>query len=165
MRSLLVFLAVVGLAACGSVRTGGQEGGAAPERRAKVSASVADAPQKPAADVAAGQAAAASAPNPPAPTPRPQRTEPETLDLASLERNTSDQVRNRLGSPQGMRATGPGQVWTYRRGSCSLEVYLYPEVGKNRTVVLGSKLFPETLNERERGACLKAMKPPRRTSS
>jgi len=132
---------------------------------------------------AATPAGAVSAPSaPPLPTPRPEvkpaqpqpapesetesaadaETAAETaarpvFTLSMLDQASAETVRDLLGDPSSIAALGPSQTWTFRSVQCTLEVYMYPQIGSSVSTALGHQLFPEKLSGPRRAACLEAL--------
>lgn len=76
------------------------------------------------------------------------------LDLDALAGVDRDEVLARLGPADDVRDQPPGMVWIYREGACSVELYLFPQVAAARYSVLGHKVLPASLGDRERRSCL-----------
>lgn len=77
---------------------------------------------------------------------------PVELDtLAGADRSKLASV---LGPADEIRDQPPGEVWVYREGGCSVELYLFPQISASQYAVLGHKFLPSSLGEEERRACL-----------
>lgn len=59
-----------------------------------------------------------------------------------------------LGPADEVRDQPPGEVWIYREGGCSIELYLFPQISVSQYAVLGHKFLPSSLGEEERTTCL-----------
>ena len=71
--------------------------------------------------------------------------------LAGADRT---RIQSVFGPADEVRDQPPGEVWIYREGGCSVELYLFPQVSAAQYAVLGHKLLPSSLADEERAACL-----------
>ncbi|MBK8160619.1 MAG: hypothetical protein IPK59_18240 [Rhodospirillaceae bacterium] len=93
----------------------------------------------------------------PAPAVVPAEPEPVSK-IASpdeLKSKAESEVIALLGKPVTTRSEGTGTVWTYRAGTCSLDVYFFLDVADNRRRALSYEMVPE--DDLTQG-CYKALK-------
>ena len=76
------------------------------------------------------------------------------VDMDTLAGVDRLQLESILGPADEVRDQPPGEVWIYREGGCSVELYLFPQISASQYAVLGHKFLPSSLPEEERTACL-----------
>lgn len=69
-----------------------------------------------------------------APADPPRAAEP--MPLPSLARMPAAQVEQSLGAPAARAASGAGERWSYRGPGCTLDLFLFPDMGSGGLVVL-----------------------------
>jgi hypothetical protein len=95
------------------------------------------------------------------PTPDVIQAEPEPVMVASpeeLKSKTETEIVKLLGRPATMRAEGTGTVWTYRAGTCSLDVYFFLDVADNQRRALSYEILPAPGGLDPGEDCYKALK-------
>jgi hypothetical protein len=86
-------------------------------------------PPRPPVPLAAEQPPAAATPAAPPPAA-------ETVPLPNLARMPAGQVEQALGAPSARAASGAGERWSYRGPGCTLDLFLFPDMGSGGLVVL-----------------------------
>ncbi|SDF62827.1 MULTISPECIES: hypothetical protein [Thalassobaculum] len=76
------------------------------------------------------------------------------VDMDTLAGADRPRLQSVLGPADEVRDQPPGEVWIYREGGCSVELYLFPQISASQYAVLGHKFLPSSLGEEERTACL-----------
>lgn len=75
-------------------------------------------------------------------------------DSNALVGKSKAELARLLGTPSEVRNEPPAVVWYYRTERCSLDVFLYFDVGQNGFRSLAYKFYPETRVERVERECL-----------
>lgn len=89
--------------------------------------------------------------------------EPETVAMSA---STPDELRSKaelevatlLGPPVATRREGTGTIWTYRAGTCSLDVYFFLDVADNQRRALSYEVLPEGSGDAAVQSCYKTLK-------
>jgi hypothetical protein len=104
-------------------------------------------------------------PRPPAPPPlsgsaaSTAETKPATLPEPVVVNGLSgNAVRAMLGQPSARAGPAPGETWTYRSGSCAVELFLFPNVAHGGLQVLDSRVSGAGSGEDSRQACLRRLR-------
>jgi len=96
------------------------------------------------------------------PAPAVIQSEPEPVStLASpdeLKSKAESEVVTLLGRPVTTRSEGTGTVWTYRAGTCSLDVYFFLDVADNQRRALSYEMLPAGAEDDATQTCYKALK-------
>jgi hypothetical protein len=96
------------------------------------------------------------------PVPAVVQAEPEPVSaLASpdeLKSKAESEVVTLLGRPVTTRSEGTGTVWTYRAGTCSLDVYFFLDVADNQRRALSYEMLPAGAEYDATQSCYKALK-------
>ncbi len=96
------------------------------------------------------------------PVPAVVPAEPEQLAALSspdeLKSKAEAEVAALLGRPTAIRREGTGTIWTYRAGTCSLDVYFFLDVADNQRRALSYEMLPEGADEDAMLSCYKALK-------
>jgi len=102
---------------------------------------------------------------PPAPPPSPwapvstAKTMPATLpEPVVVDGLSGNAVRALLGQPAARAGPAPGETWTYRSGSCAVELFLFPNVTHGGLQVLDSRVSGAGSGEASRQACLRRLR-------
>jgi hypothetical protein len=107
-------------------------------------------PSAPAAGRAESTTQTQSPPAPdPAPTPKPE-VKPVVVNGLSEKA-----VQTLLGQPAAKDGPAPGQTWTYRSGSCEVELFLFPDVTQGSLHVLDYRVSGAGSKADEQQACLR----------
>ena len=85
----------------------------------------------------------------PAPTPKPE-VKPVVVNGLSEKA-----VQTLLGQPAAKDGPAPGQTWTYRSGSCEVELFLFPDVTQGSLHVLDYRVSGAGSKADEQQACLR----------
>ena len=64
-------------------------------------------------------------------------------------------ARSLLGKPAAQGGQAPGETWTYRAGSCEVELFLFPDVKHGGMRVLDSRVSGAGAHEDGQQACLR----------
>jgi len=91
------------------------------------------------------------APDPPA-EPIP---EPKPVVVNGLSETA---VQTLLGQPVAKHGPAPGQTWTYRSGTCEVELFLFPDVTQGSLHVLDYRVSGAGSRADEQQACLRRVK-------
>ncbi|MBI2254340.1 MAG: hypothetical protein HYU58_06965 [Proteobacteria bacterium] len=99
------------------------------------------------------------------PVPPVMTAEPEPI-AASASASTPDELKSKaesdvaslLGRPIATRREGTGTIWTYRTGTCSLDVYFFLDVADNQRRALSYEMLPEGADDAAIQSCYKALK-------
>jgi len=111
--------------------------------------------------------AAVRTPRSPAPPPSPRwpvstaKTMPATLpepEPVVVDGLSGNAVRALLGQPAARAGPAPGETWTYRSGSCAVELFLFPNVMHGGLQVLDSRVSGAGSGEASRQACLRRLR-------
>jgi hypothetical protein len=103
----------------------------------------------------------------PAPPPSPggpastMETKPATLPEAQpvvVDGLSGNAVRAMLGQPAARTGPSPGETWTYRSGSCAVELFLFPNVTHGDLQVLDHRVSGAGSGEDSRQACLRRLR-------
>lgn len=96
------------------------------------------------------------------PAPDVVPAEPEPLFVATspdeLKSKAEFEVAKLLGRPVTTRSEGTGTIWTYRAGTCSLDVYFFLDVADNQRRALSYEMLPEGADDEAIQSCYKALK-------
>lgn len=96
------------------------------------------------------------------PAPEVVSAEPEPLSAATspdeLKSKAEAEVAKLLGRPVSTRREGTGTVWTYRAGTCSLDVYFFLDVADNQRRALSYEMLPEGAGDEAIQSCYKTLK-------
>jgi hypothetical protein len=96
------------------------------------------------------------------PAPAVVPAEPVPLSLASspdeLKSKAETEVAKLLGRPDATRREGTGTIWTYRGGTCSLDVYFFLDVADNQRRALSYEILPEAADDDAIQTCYRAIK-------
>lgn len=120
------------------------------------SGDVGEAREKDGAETEAGADIAAL----PAPAVMTAEPEPITASAATpeeLKSKAESEVATLLGRPAATRREGTGTIWTYRAGTCSLDVYFFLDVADNQRRALSYEVLPEG-EDAAIQSCYKALK-------
>jgi hypothetical protein len=113
------------------------------------------------------RAVPARVPRPPAPPPSPwdPASAAETRPAAPPEAQpvvvnglSGKAVRAMLGQPAAQTGPAPGETWTYRSGSCAVELFLFPNVTHGGLQVLDSRVSGAGSGEDSKQACLRRLR-------
>jgi hypothetical protein len=113
------------------------------------------------------RAAPARVPRPPAPPPSPRapastaETTPPTLPEAQpvvVDGLSGNAVRAMLGQPAARTGPAPGETWTYRSGSCAVDLFLFPNVTHGGLQVLDYRVNGAGSGEDAKQACLRRLR-------
>jgi hypothetical protein len=100
-----------------------------------------------AAPVKEPKASGASAPSPP--------EEPVAMaPPINLVGESESDIRARFGPPTSEEDRAPGKTWRYRRGPCSLDVSLYPDVQTRQFTTLAYEVRSDDNTDRGKQICL-----------
>ncbi len=96
----------------------------------------------------------------PAPPPTPARTpeatpEPTPVVVDGLSEKA---VRTLLGQPAGKDGPSPGETWTYRSGSCEVDLFLFPDVTHGGLHVLDYRVSGAGPRADDQQACLRRVR-------
>ena len=104
-------------------------------------------------------------PRPPAPPQSPRgpgstsettpATPPEPVVVNGL---SGKSVRAMLGQPAARAGPAPGETWTYRSGSCEVELFLFPNVNHGGLQVLDYRVNGTGSGEESKQACLRRLR-------
>ncbi|MDY0870626.1 hypothetical protein [Dongia rigui] len=99
----------------------------------------------------------------PVPAPAVMAAEPEPIALSAstpeeLKSKAESEVATLLGRPVATRREGTGTIWTYRAGTCSLDVYFFLDVADNQRRALSYEMQPEGAEDAAVQSCYKALK-------
>jgi hypothetical protein len=96
------------------------------------------------------------------PAPAVVPAEPVPLSLANspdeLKSKAETEVAKLLGRPDATRREGTGTIWTYRSGTCSLDVYFFLDVADNQRRALSYEILPEAADDDAIQSCYRALK-------
>ncbi len=67
-------------------------------------------------------------------------------------------VRSLLGQPATRGGPAPGETWTYRSGTCEVNLYLFPNVNHGGMQVLDHRVSGAGTDESARQACLRRLR-------
>jgi hypothetical protein len=96
----------------------------------------------------------------PAPAVIPAEPEP-VAGISSpdeLKSKAESEVVAILGRPVATRSEGTGTVWTYRAGTCSLDVYFFLDVADNQRRALSYEMAPAGAEDDASQSCYMALK-------
>jgi hypothetical protein len=71
---------------------------------------------------------------------------------------TGNAVRAMLGQPAARTGPAPGETWTYRSGSCAVELFLFPNVTHGNLQVLDYRINGAGSGEDAKQACLRRLR-------
>jgi len=88
--------------------------------------------------------------------PQPAKTPPKPTgpDSKTLVGKNENELKDFLGPPKAVRNEPPAMVWTYQARECSLDVFLYFDVGQKKFRSLAYRFFPETRVTQVERECL-----------
>jgi hypothetical protein len=97
------------------------------------------------------------------PPPAVMTAEPEPIASSAstpdeLKSKAEAEVATLLGRPVTTRREGTGTIWTYRAGTCSLDVYFFLDVADNQRRALSYEILPEGADDAAIQSCYKALK-------
>lgn len=97
------------------------------------------------------------------PAPAVMTAEPEPIASSAstpdeLKSKAEAEVATLLGRPVTTRREGTGTIWTYRAGTCSLDVYFFLDVADNQRRALSYEVLPEGADDAAIQSCYKALK-------
>jgi hypothetical protein len=108
---------------------------------------------------------ARAASRPAAPSPWQPQSTPAPKEAASAEAApvvvdglSGKAVRALLGRPAASAGPAPGETWTYRSGTCEVELYLFPDVSHGGLQVLDHRINGAGAREDTKQACLKRLR-------
>lgn len=90
--------------------------------------------------------------NPALPAKDPSK--PAGPDSKTLVGKNEVELKNFLGPPKAVRNEPPAMVWSYQARECSLDVFLYFDVGQKKFRSLAYRFFPETRVTQVERECL-----------
>jgi hypothetical protein len=97
----------------------------------------------------------------PAPAVMTAEPEPITVSVSTpdeLKSKAESEVATLLGRPAATRREGTGTIWTYRAGTCSLDVYFFLDVADNQRRALSYEMQPEGAEDAAVQSCYRALK-------
>lgn len=104
-----------------------------------------------------------TAERPPSPIAGPPKSSgPDTKTLVG---KNEAELRRFLGPPKNVRNEPPAMVWSYQARECSLDVFLYYDVGQKRFRSLAYRFFPETRVTQVERECLAEIQSTRPTTN
>ncbi|HKV14801.1 MAG TPA: hypothetical protein VJQ81_07130 [Reyranella sp.] len=115
---------------------------------------------RPASTKPAASASQAASSNQPATTAPTTETAPEpSKDIANappvnLIGKSENEVRALFGPPTTVEERAPGKTWRYRKGSCTLDVQLYPDVQTRQFGTLAYEVKSDDNTDEGNRACL-----------
>jgi hypothetical protein len=90
------------------------------------------------------------------------QSEPEPVSKTAtpdeLKSKAESEVVTLLGRPITTRSEGTGTVWTYRAGTCSLDIYFFLDVADNQRRALSYEMLPAGAEYDASQSCYKALK-------
>jgi len=97
------------------------------------------------------------------PAPAVMTAEPEPIPASAttpdeLKSKAEAEVATLLGRPAATRREGTGTIWTYRAGTCSLDVYFFLDVADNQRRALSYEMLPEGADDAAIQSCYKTLK-------
>lgn len=97
------------------------------------------------------------------PAPAVMTAEPEQIASSAstpdeLKSKAESEVATLLGRPAATRREGTGTIWTYRAGTCSLDVYFFLDVADNQRRALSYEMQPDGAEDAAIQSCYKALK-------
>ncbi len=81
--------------------------------------------------------------------------EPTPVELKGL---SGSAARALLGQPAARGGTAPGETWTYRSGSCEVELFLFPDVKQGDMQVLDYRVTGAGAHTEAGQACLRRLR-------
>ena len=84
-------------------------------------------------------------------------TEPEPTPVV-VNGLSGSAVQELLGQPATRAGPAPGETWTYRSGSCEVELFLFPDVTHGGLHVLDYRISGAGTREDEQQACLRRLR-------
>jgi hypothetical protein len=81
--------------------------------------------------------------------------EPAPVVVSGLSGNA---IRAMLGQPSARAGPAPGERWTYRSGSCAVELFLFPNVTHGGLQVLDYRVSGAGSGEDSKQACLRRLR-------
>jgi hypothetical protein len=84
----------------------------------------------------------------------PQPAKPTGPDSKTLVGKNETELKDFLGPPKVVRNEPPAMVWSYQARECSLDVFLYFDVGQKKFRSLAYRFFPETRVTQVERECL-----------
>jgi len=100
----------------------------------------------------------AALPPPEVMTAEPEPIAPSASTPDELKSKAEAEVATLLGRPITTRREGTGTIWTYRAGTCSLDVYFFLDVADNQRRALSYEVLPEGADDAAIQSCYKALK-------
>ena len=67
-------------------------------------------------------------------------------------------VRTLLGQPSKQAGPAPGETWTYRSGTCEVQLYLFPDVKHGGLQVLDHRVSGADARDDTKQACLRRLR-------
>lgn len=88
--------------------------------------------------------------------PQPTANPPKPIgpDSKTLVGKNEVELKDFLGPPKTVRNEPPAMVWSYQSRECSLDVFLYFDVGQKKFKSLAFRFFPETRVTQVERECL-----------
>lgn len=99
----------------------------------------------------------AALPAPPVMAAEPEPIAASTSTPDELKSKAESEVATLLGRPAATRREGTGTIWTYRAGTCSLDVYFFLDVADNQRRALSYEVLPEGTDDAAQ-SCYKSLK-------
>ncbi len=75
-----------------------------------------------------------------------------------LKSKAENDVARLLGRPTTVRREGTGTIWTYRAGTCALDVYFFLDVADNKRRALSYEFLPEGADDAAISSCYRTLK-------
>jgi hypothetical protein len=91
----------------------------------------------------------------------PPATQPETTPVV-VDGLSGKAVRTLLGQPAARSGPAPGETWTYRSGTCQVDLYLFPDVKHGDLQVLDHRVNGAGSHE-DNQACLRRLRDDQRS--
>ncbi len=105
-----------------------------------------------------GASAQSAALPPPSVVPAEPEPVPAWGNPDELKSKAESEVSKLLGRPISVRREGTGTIWTYRAGTCSLDVYFFLDVADNQRRALSYEFSPEGADDAAVSSCYKVLK-------
>lgn len=86
--------------------------------------------------------------------PQPPEKPATTATPLNLVGQSESDIRARFGPPDSQQDRAPGKTWRYRRGECSLDVSLYPDVQTRQFTTLAYEVRSDDNTDRGKQLCL-----------
>jgi hypothetical protein len=91
----------------------------------------------------------------------PTTTQPEATPVV-VDGLSGKAVRTLLGQPAARSGPAPGETWTYKSGSCQVDLYLFPDVKHGDMQVLDHRVNGAGSHE-DNQACLRRLRDDQRS--